>query len=135
MNTTNLIIESIYTRQDKEIPEYLVVIFETNKGFFQVGYGHFNKVSHFSLHGYQKQEFVEVLKGKYGKLEIVDLRVTYDNDMYFLVSNSFLLVLGFVLNSTTEHSINEFWTTEEIYGRNRNVLIEFYELGKVMLPT
>lgn len=54
--------------------------------------------------------------------------------MYFLISNKFLLVLGFTLNSSTENSINELWIREDIYSSNKNELNGFYELDKIVLP-
>ena len=131
----NLTIKSIYTKQDEQIPEYLVVVFETNHGLYQVGYGHFDLVTGLNLLDFAKQDFLEELKSKYGVLEIIDLRVTYDNDMYFLVSNKFLLVLEFTLSSMTEHSINEFRIEEDIHGSNSSSLSDFYKLDKVALST
>ncbi|HEV8271011.1 MAG TPA: hypothetical protein VGQ04_06860 [Chitinophagaceae bacterium] len=130
---TNLTIEAIYTKQDEQVPEYLIVVFNTNQGLYQVGYGHFYKAKDINLGDFVKSKFLDNLQSKYGILEIVDLRVTYDNDMYFLISNKFLLVLGFTLSSTTEHNINEFWVEEDIYDSNRNALDNFFELDKVAL--
>src|SRR5687768_10292445 len=132
---TNLIIEAIYTKQDDQIPEYLNVVFKTNYGLYQVGYGHFDEAKDINLTDFAENEFVEKLKNKYGVLEIVDSRVTYDNDMHFLISNKLILILGFTLNSTTEHSINEFWIEEDIYGSNSGALSDFFELDKVALPS
>lgn len=130
----NHYINTIYTKRDEDIPEYLDVIFETNQGFFEVGYGHIKKVIDPTLDSFVKQDCIEELKTKYGQLEILDMRTTYDNDMYFLISNKFLLVLGFALSSSTENSINEFWIREDIYGSNKNELNDFYELDKIVLP-
>ena len=128
----NLTIESIYTKQDEQTPEYLVVVFETNQGLFKVGYGQFEKLSDINLENFQR-DFLDELKSKYGILEILDLRVTYDNEMYFLISNKFLLVLGYTLSSETEYSTNEIWIEEDIHGANQEELKEFYELNKVNL--
>lgn len=113
----------------------MAVVFETNKGFYRAGYGHFDKLDGINLLDFTNRDLLEGLKSKYGILEIVDLRVTYDNDMYFFISNKFLLVLGYTLSSETEHSINEFWLEEDIHGSNNNALNDFYELRKVTLPT
>src|SRR5688572_30488813 len=103
----SFLIESIYTKQNEQIPEYLVVVFETNQGLYRVGYGQFEKASDVNLDDFKQRDFLDELKSKYGSLEISELRVTYDNDMYFLISDKFLLVLGYTLSSETEHSINE----------------------------
>jgi len=132
---TSLNIEAIYTKQDEQVPGYLVAIFKTNQGLYQVGYGHFDKLQDINLNEFFENDLVERLKRKYDLLEIVDSRVTSDNDMHFLISNKFILVLGFTLSSTTEYSINEFWIEEDIYGANGNALTNFFELDKVTLPT
>jgi len=133
MPIRNITIEAIYTKQDEQIPEYLVIVFETNQGLYQVGYGHFYKATDINLNDFVKSDFLNALKSKYGNLEIVDLRVTYDNDMHFLISNKFLLILGFTPSSTTKHSINEFSVEEDIYGSNKGALSDFLELNKVAL--
>jgi len=130
----SLTIESIYTKQNNDIPEYLDVVFETNQGFNRVGHGHFDKIYDINLSDFTHCDFLDNLKSKYGILEITDLRVTYDNEMYFLVSNKFLLILGYRLSSETKYSINEFWFEEDIYGSNNCSLTDFYELEKLTLP-
>ena len=130
----SFILESIYTKQDEQVPEYLVVVFETSKGFYHVGYGSIRKAVDLNLSDFTYHDQLEALKNKYETLEITDVRVTYDNDMYFLISGKFLLVLGFSLDTYTKHSINEFWLEEDIYGSNSEALVYFYELEQVTLP-
>ena len=41
---SNFILESIYSKPNKETPSYLDVIFKTNQGLFNIGYGRFDKI-------------------------------------------------------------------------------------------
>ncbi|GEM_PF-3343192 len=129
----NHCINTIYTKNDEQISEYLVVVFETNYGFYKVGHGIVTKIIDFNPTGYIKEDFLENLKVKYGSLQITDLRVTYDSNMYFFISNSFLLVLGFTLSSETENSVNEFWIEDDLQNSNKSILNDFYQLNKVVV--
>jgi hypothetical protein len=122
-----LIIESVYTKADENIPGYLEVLFEMNLGFYKAGVCTFQKINEYDLTMYDKSEFITDLKAKYGQLAISEMRITYDNDKYFLISSSFLLVLGYRLDSAGKDS-NEFWIIEDLHGSNKHDLEEFYAM-------
>ena len=124
----NIIIEEIYTRPDKKIPEYADAFFKTNVGIFEVGAGHIEKCIDCDLSDCTKANFINELKLKYGPLVIKEARITYDSDKYFLISDKFLLVLGYQPNTYSILSTNCFWIIEDIDGVNKNDFADFLEL-------
>ena len=124
----NLFIEEIYTRPDKTIPEYGDAFFKTNAGIFEVGVAHIKKCIDCDLSDCTKVNFINELKLKYGPLVINEARITYDSNKYFLISNKFLLVLGYEVNTYSEISTNCFWIIEDIDGVNKSDFADFLEL-------
>ena len=78
---------------------------------------------------------IDSLKEKYGNLKIEEVRKTYDNNMYLLISGKFILAIEYVLNSNFEHSVQEFRIIEDIEGLNKTELDDFKELEIVELPS
>lgn len=131
----DIILEDIYTRPDKLVPEYLEVVFSTNNGFYEVEGTSITKLSFPDLKNFTRLDFLDNLKAKYGILRIADSRITYDNDKYFLIgNNTFLLVLGYELNSYLEHSIQCFWIIEDILDLNKKEYDNFIQLDKLEFP-
>lgn len=130
----DIILDDIYTRSDKLIPEYLEVLFSTNNGLYEVGVSSITKFSIPILNNFTRLDFLDNLKEKYGALKIADTRITYDNDKYFLIGDVFLLVLGYELNSYSEHSTQCFWVIEGIHDLNKNEYAEFIQLDKLDMP-
>jgi hypothetical protein len=127
----DIFLEDIYTRTDDLIPEYLGVLFLTNKATYQVSVTSVSKTTVFNISGFTRAGFLDNLKAKYGDLQITDARITYDNDKYFLIGNSFLLVLYYELTSAFNNSIQDFRIIEDIYGMNKTELTDFLELDKL----
>ena len=125
----NIIIEEIYTRPGRAVPEYGNAFFKTNVGIFEVGVAHLKKCSDRDLADCTKASFIKELKLKYGSLVIKEARITYDSDKYFLISDKFLLVLGYQPGTYSELSTNNFWIIEDIDGANKNDFADFLELG------
>jgi hypothetical protein len=127
----DIFLEDIYTRTDNLIPEYLEVLFITNKATYQVSVTSVSKTTVFNISGFIRADFLDNLKTKYGDLQITDSRITYDNDKYFLIGNSFLLVLYYELTSAFNNSIQDFRIIEDIYGMNKAEFTDFLELDKL----
>jgi hypothetical protein len=99
---------------------------------FKVGYGEFKKTTEINLIEYYTEDWlINDLKNKLGILTIDDIRVTYDNDMYFLLSGSIILVIGFVPNTYSEISDQIFWTIDDLDGSNKQEAEDLRELRKV----
>jgi len=77
---------------------------------------------------------IDTFRQKYGRLCIEEVRRTYDNDMYLLISGKFILVIGYILNSNFEHSIQEFRFIENIQSSNKSELDYFNKLDIVEVP-
>ena len=125
------ILEDVYIRSNKSIPEYLDVLFMTNKGCFEINVCSVSKMASYNLNEFSRLTFVTELKKKYGTLKILDARITYDNDKYFHIANEFLLVLGYQLNSTSENSTNEFWLIEHLDSINKTEYLDFLQMDKL----
>ncbi len=130
----DIILQDIYTRPDKSVPEYLEVLFLTNNGVYNVGVTSLSKDTLPILDNFTRLDFLDNLKAKYGELKIADARITYDNDKYFFIADQFILVLGYELNSYSEHSTQYFSIIEDISGLNKNEYEEFKQLDKLDVP-
>jgi len=130
----DIILQDIYTRPDKSIPEYLEVLFSTNDGIYNVGVTSVSKSAVPNLDNFIRLDFLDNLKAKYGELKIVDSRITYDNDKYFFIADRFILILGYELNSYSEHSTQCFSIIEDIHDLNKNEYEEFIQLDKLDVP-
>ena len=78
---------------------------------------------------------IDTLNEKYGKLCIDEIRETYDNDMYFLISGKLLFVIEYVLNSNSEFSIQEFRIIENINSSSKTDFDYFKELDIVEIAS
>ena len=134
-NMGTLILQEIYSKPNSDVPQYLDVLFLTDNGIYEVGNGTFCKKAINETTGYTQEDFTKELKTKYGPLHINEMRVTYDSDTYFLIANTFLLVLGYELNTYASHSVQCFWLIEDIFGLNRAAYDEFMLLNELKFPT
>jgi hypothetical protein len=125
-----LLLKNIYTKPNGQVPSYLDVIFDTSNGLFRVGFGELRHQQSIDLSDYSENPLPTCLKNDRDVITIDDIRVTYDNDMYFLLSGRCILVMGYVPNTYSEVSQQTFWIIDEIYGTNRSDLDEFMELEK-----
>jgi hypothetical protein len=80
------------------------------------------------LREFTRIEEINMLREKYGRLYINEARKTYDNNIYILISNKFILAIEYILNSSFTYSLQEFRVIEDIYDSNKTELDEFKEL-------
>jgi hypothetical protein len=125
-------LKNIYYRKNQEIEEYRDIFIETNKGVLEAG-ALLDLVEEEGLLSMTRLEKLDILKKTYGELYINEARRTYDNDLYFLISDSFLLVIEYVLTSTSKLSIQEFRLIEDIHSTNQNELLGFKEMDLIDL--
>lgn len=127
-------LDNIYFCQNRDVQEYIDVYFETNRGVFQLYGISIGKVSMDELSFKNRLTKLDEIKEKYGKLYIDEVRRTYDNNIYILVSGKWILAIEYILNSISEHSFQEFRFIEDIHSDNKNELDFFIELDIVELP-
>lgn len=108
---------------------------ETNIGVLKVYTTCLDFVNDNALQSMNRLDEIDKLKEKYGNLNIEEVRRTYDNNMYFLISGKFILAIEYALNSNFEHSVQEFRIIEDIDGLNKIELDDFKELDIVELPS
>jgi hypothetical protein len=128
---SDIFLDEIYTRGDELIPEFMQVLFLTNKAVYEISVASVSKTTVFNIGGFARAEFLDNLKAKYGDLQINDARITDDNDKYFLIANSFLLILYYELTSAFNNSVQDFRIVEDIYGINKAELTGFFDLDKL----
>ncbi|HTE32691.1 MAG TPA: hypothetical protein VK666_20060 [Chryseolinea sp.] len=126
---------NIFYRQNKDVAEYRDIFFETNMGMIEVYGVGFEFVDSSRMQSTDRLHELDEFKKKYGNLYIVEARGTYDNNLYLLISGKFILAIEYILNSTFEHSVQEFRVIENIHGSNKAEFDEFKELDFVKLPS
>ena len=131
---SRIYLNSIYYLQNKEVKEYKDIFLETDRGILKVYITYLDFVNINNLQSMSRLNEIDALKEKYGKLYIEEVRRTYDNDMYLLISGKFILVIEYVLNSNFEHSIQEFRVIEDIHSSKKTELEDFKQLEIVELP-
>lgn len=133
MNKLELI--NIFYRQNKDIPEYMDIFFETNFGVLKYNITSLDLREFNEFGEMNRGDEIDNLRNKYGKLYIDEVRITYDNNMYLLISGKFILAIEYILNSNFTHSVQEFRVIEDIYGVNKTEFDDFKELDIVELPS
>ncbi len=133
MNNLELI--NIFYRRNKDIPEYMDIFFETNFGILKynitsLDFSEFNKFGEMN-----RAEEIDKLRNKYGKLYIDETRITYDSNMYLLISGKFILAIEYILNSSFIRSVQEFRVIEDIHGSNKSDFEDFKELDIIKYPS
>ena len=131
---SRIYLNSIYYLQNKEVKEYKDIFLETDRGILKVYITYLDFVNINNLQSMSRLNEIDALKEKHGKLYIEEVRRTYDNDMYLLISGKFILVIEYVLNSNFEHSIQEFRVIEDIHSSKKTELEDFKQLEIVELP-
>ena len=132
---SNIHLNNIYYRQNKEVKEYKDIFLETDTGVLKV-YStclEFENIDNFQ--SLNRLIEIDTLKEKYGKLYIQEVRRTYDNDMYLLMSGKFLFIIEYILSSNFENSVQEFRIIEDLNGVNKTVFDDFKELDIVEFPS
>ncbi len=124
----------VYFCQNALIKEYLDIYFETTAGVLKHNITCLNISQVENFNSYQRLVFIDEMKEKYGHLIIDDVRKTYDNDMYLLISSKWILAIEYVLNSESEQSIQEFRYIEDLQGKNSYELEAFESLERIILP-
>lgn len=110
------------------------IFLETDIGVLKVYVGSFGFVNPDNLQSTKRLNELDKFKEKYGKLCIDEARVTYDSNLYLLISGKFILAIKYILNSTFEHSVQEIRIIDDIYDLNKIEFDEFKELDDVKLP-
>ncbi|ATL48195.1 hypothetical protein COR50_14060 [Chitinophaga caeni] len=126
---------NIFYRQNKDIPGYMDIFFETNFGVlkYNITSLDFRKFNEFGE--MNRGSEIDNLRNKYGKLYIDEVRITYDSNMYLLISGKFILAIEYILNLDFKHSVQEFRIIEDIYGANKTDFEDFKELDIIELPS
>src|SRR5690348_6722241 len=110
----NLELINIFYRQNKDVPEYMDIFFETNMGNLECNVASIRFLEPSIPEDVNRVVEIDDLKSKYGKLDITEARNTYDNNKYILISDKFILGIEYTLNSNYSNSIQEFRIIEDI---------------------
>lgn len=129
-----IFLNEIYYRPNKDVAEYLNIFFETNIGILKNNVTSIDIVNTDSLQFTRRLDELDKFKEKYGTLYIDEVRITYDNNMYLLISGKFILAIEYVLNSNFRHSVQEVRIIENIDTSNKIEFDDFKELDTVRLP-
>jgi hypothetical protein len=129
------LLKNILYYQNKDVAEYMDIFFETNLGIFKNNLTSIDIQENINLKGFDRLVELDEFKEKYGELFIDEIRITYDNNMYLLISQKIFLAIEYVPNSYFEHSVQEFRIIEDIYDSNKNEFDDFKELDITKFPT
>jgi hypothetical protein len=129
------LLKNILYCQNKDVAEYKDIFFETNLGIFKNNLTSIDIQENINLKGFDRLVELDEFKEKYGELFIDEIRITYDNNMYLLISQKIFLAIEYVPNSYFEHSVQEFRIIEDIYDLNKNEFDDFKELDIIKFPT
>lgn len=132
---SNIEIVNIYYRQKKDIPEYMDVFFETNIGILKYNITSLDFRDCNELNNMNRIEEIDGLKKTYGRLYIDEVRITYDNNMYLLISKKIILAIEYVMNSNFKNSVQELRIIKDINDSNKKEFEDFKELDIVKLPS
>jgi hypothetical protein len=128
-------LKDIYHRQNEEIFEYMDIFLETNIGVLTLSVSSLGFANDVNLQLMHRVNEIDGLKVKYGDLNIVEVRRTYDNDIFFLISGRFILAVEYILNSNFKHSVQELRIIEDLGELHRRDFEDFKNLDKVELPS
>lgn len=132
---SRIYLKEIYYCQNKEIEAYKEVFLETDIGILKVNITSLDFENINDVKSLSRLNEIDIFKKKYGDLYIEEVRRTYDNDIYLLISGKFILVIEYVLNSNFQHSVQEFRIIENIDSSNKIEFDDFKELDIVKLPS
>jgi hypothetical protein len=128
-------IKDIHYRQNEEVFEYKDIYIETNIGVLRLYVSSLGFANDVNLQLMHRLNEINGLKTKYGDLNIMEVRRTYDNDIFFLISGRFILAVEYILNSNFNHSVQEFRIIEDLGELHKADFEDFKELDKVELPS
>ena len=126
-------LKDVYYRQNKKIKEYKDIFLETDIGILKIFPAALNLEVINELHTLDRLYELDSFKTKYSELWIEEVRRTYDSDIYLLVSDKFLVVIEYTLNSNFEDSTQEFRIIDNIKSSNKSELDTFNELEIIQL--
>lgn len=131
---SRILLKNVYYVQNKDTEEYMDIYFETNLGTLKNNLTSLDFTEHEGLKEMNRLEELDKFRKKYGTLYIDEVRVTYDSNMYILISKKIILVIEYILNSNFKQSVQEFRVIDNIDSLNKTEFIEFKELDIVKLP-
>ena len=126
-------LKDVYYRPNKKIKEYKDIFLETDIGILKIFPAALNLEVINELHTLDRLYELDSFKTKYSELWIEEVRRTYDSDIYLLVSDKFLVVIEYTLNSNFEDSTQEFRIIDNIKSSNKSELDTFNELEIIQL--
>ncbi len=129
----NILLENIFYCQNKDVAQYMDIYFETNLGMFQNNLTSIDILKNINLGEINRLVELDKFKEKYGKIHINEIRITYDNDMYLLISEKFILAIEYIPNTYFEHSVQQFRVIEDIWSSNKAEFDNFKELDIIKI--
>lgn len=136
MNNEKLHLVDIYYQESKVIKDYNDIFIETNKGVLKVYAACVVRDKNdVDLKLMNRLRELDVLRKKYGELYIEEVRKTYDNDMYILVSKKFILVIEYIPSTESYYSNQVFRIIEGILDENKSEYEDFMNLDLVIIDT
>jgi len=129
-----VILNNVYYQQNSEVKEYIDIFFDTDRGVLKYNLTSLDIVDTNNFLSMMRVDDIDKMKSKYGLLFIDEVRKTYDNDMYFLISGKWILAIEYILNSTLNHSSQEIRFIDDIDTVNKEQVVFFKELDLVSLP-
>ena len=132
MNNIELI--NVYYQENKSVTGYMDIFLETNIGFLKHNVTSLNITEPPETKYLFKVNNIPELKNKYGKLYIIECRLTYDNNMYLLLSGIIILAIEYILNPNLRGTIQEIRFIEFLDGINICELNDFKDLDIIPLP-
>ena len=131
----SLWLDDIYYRQNAEITGYKDIFLKTNLGVMQVYTTCIDFNDEMDLQSLNRLNEIDNLKKIYGRLDIQEVRRTYDNNIYILILGRFIIGIEYILNSNFENSVQDFRIIEDINASNREELDTFNRLDIIELPS
>lgn len=130
-------LKEVYYSESREINGYKDIFLQTSSGILRLYGTTFRIVSDTDsdLQSRIRLTELDTFKNKYGDLYITEIRKTYDNDIYILLSEKLILAIEYNLNSNFENSIQEFRFIEDIYNSNKAEFDNFKELDIIDLSS
>ncbi len=132
--TDRLELHNIYYKQSESVPEYMDILFSTSIGMLKYNITSLDKVNNADLRTFENVKQIGELINKDGSLFIDEVRTTYDNNMYILLSGKVIIAIEYIMNSDVGGSIQEMRLIDALEGANKAELDLFYELDLIALP-
>jgi hypothetical protein len=110
------------------------ILFSTSIGMLKYNITSLDKVNNADLRTFENVKQIGELINKDGSLFIDEVRTTYDNNMYILLSGKVIIAIEYIMNSDVGGSIQEMRLIDALEGANKAELDLFYELDLIALP-